>query len=374
MTPLCRGRVLLLSTFGFFSPTWSENQGCCQANRRLYAERPRVIVEPLLKAPPPAALESFPSNSTRPLGDIDDLIHELWRPMLHDIKARNFTGPAGKTHSVPDGDLPWTEKLGKKVLILDVDSRHDDMKGGLMHQGPRKRKGLGRRSAGRLTHIMYAMVHGYDYRFVRAPNYPDRHGTWVKVPVLREALNTHDVVVFMDDDVSFVHLNLPLEWLLNYWGVQRNTSLTMARDADSPVNHDSKGLVLLNTGFIIATKGERTQEMLSALESCPDERRYPGCGRWAKEWAHEQRAFGEYVRYEFNKTTDFLPLKFHEANTPQGWFVRHDWFKKRDPLEDLDRSIMDFFIGRLHRHFHEERRRYFRDFSRLEQPLEFIDI
>lgn len=42
--------------------------------------------------------------------------------------------------------------------------------------------------------------------------------------------------------------------------------------------------------------------MLSAWANCTTEEHYPGCARWKGEWSHEQRAFSEYVRYDFGKT------------------------------------------------------------------------
>ena len=47
------------------------------------------------------------------------------------------------------------------------------------------------------------MIHGYDYQFIRAPDYRNRHGTWVKVPMIKEALKTHETVVFLDADAVF---------------------------------------------------------------------------------------------------------------------------------------------------------------------------
>lgn len=42
--------------------------------------------------------------------------------------------------------------------------------------------------------------------------------------------------------------------------------------------------------------------MLEAWGNCTTEVRYPGCARWKGEWSHEQRAFSEYIRYDFGKT------------------------------------------------------------------------
>jgi len=78
------------------------------------------------------------------------------------------------------------------------------------------------------------MIHGYDYKFIRAPDYPDRWGTWVKVPMMKQALKTHDFIVFMDSDVMFHYPHIPLEWLLNYWNITAETLVAMSIDPDEP--------------------------------------------------------------------------------------------------------------------------------------------
>lgn len=308
------------------------------------------------------------------LEDPQQLLAHLWKPLVHGITEKTFRAVDGKDYYLPKSDPIWTEPLGKKVLILDVDSRFNQEAGELLNQTRLHRDGVEKKSAGRLAHLVYAMIHGYDYRFVRAPDFKDRHGTWAKVPILREAAKQHDIVVFLDADAGFVHMNLPLEWLMNYWGVTKDTSLALAKDPDSETNRDSKGLVLLNTGFIIAQNNDRTQEILQELEDCPNDQRWEGCSQWKYDWAHEQRAFGEYIRYDYNKTTDILALRMPEANGPAGLFIRHDWFKQRDPLEDLQISFMDMLVGRTHQHFHEELGNYYRDLGNLKHPITNVQI
>lgn len=294
--------------------------------------------------------------------------------MVHGITEKTYRASDGHDHHFPKGEPIWKEPLGKKVLILDVDSRFTHDEGNLLNQTRMRRDSIEKKTAGRLSHMVYAMIHGYDYRFVRAPNFKDRFGTWTKVPVLREAVKSYDIVVFLDADAGFVHMDLPLEWLMNYWRVTKDTSLALAKDPDSKTNRDSKGLVLLNTGFIIAQKNDRTQEILRELEDCPNDKRWQGCSKWKFDWAHEQRAFGEYVRYDYNKTTDILALRMPEANGPAGVFIRHDWPKQRDPLEDLQRSFMDMLVTRTHMHFHEDLDHYYRDLGYMKHPLLNVQI
>lgn len=206
------------------------------------------------------------------------------------------------------------------------------------------------------------MIHGYDYKFIRAPDYTDRWGTWVKVPMMKEALKTHDYIVFMDSDVMFHYPHLPLEWLLNYWNMTQDTLAMMSIDPDEPQNYDAKGNRYLNTGFVIAQQSKRTQEMYKAWAECPSENRYTGCSRWKLDWAHEQAAFGNYIRYDFDRPDDIRVLPCVEANgAPEavnrggckGIFVRHFWVDKGLLSKGLADSVMQYFLPRLHQLYHQ---------------------
>jgi hypothetical protein len=113
----------------------------------------------------------------------------------------------------------------------------------------------------------------------------------------------------MDADVSITHPELPLEWLFNRWGVTQRTSIALPWDVRETrgvrtISVDSRGQQVLNTGLVIVQDLPYTQEMLEAWQDCPEEKRWAGCARWKKEWSHEQRAFSEFVRYEFNPEGD----------------------------------------------------------------------
>ncbi|KAF2744847.1 hypothetical protein M011DRAFT_470150 [Sporormia fimetaria CBS 119925] len=311
------------------------------------------------------AAEALSSPSPCPMPEekepVEDLsmaavLEALYKPLLHPIDARNFTDEDGGIHFL-SGTPRFTEKLGKKVLILDIDSRPLSDKGQIMD--PELRWNTIRPlSAGMLSHYMYAQVHGYDYKFMRAPDYKDRWGTWVKVPLMKEALKTHDYIVFMDSDVMFHYPHLPLEWLLNYWHMTPETLVMMSIDPDEPQNYDDKGNRYLNTGFVVAQQSERTQEMFKHWAECPSETKYPGCGRWKKDWAHEQAAFGNYLRYDYDRPEDIKVLPCAEANgAPEainrggckGVFVRHFWVDKGLLSKGLADTVMQYFMPRLHK-------------------------
>ncbi|KAF5848251.1 hypothetical protein GGP41_005630 [Bipolaris sorokiniana] len=99
--------------------------------------------------------------------------------------------------------------------------------------------------------------------------------------------------------------------MFNRWGIQKETSMALPWDTEeicngSSISRDSKGLRVLNGDFIVAQNSTTTLEMLEAWRDCTTETRYKGCANWKTKWSHEQRAFSEYVRYDFNKTPETI--------------------------------------------------------------------
>ncbi|KAF2635785.1 hypothetical protein P280DRAFT_170571 [Massarina eburnea CBS 473.64] len=301
------------------------------------------------------------SNVTLPTDEtMTTVIKALYEPVLHPVDAHNFTDEDGDTHRL-GGPPRFRSKLGKRVLVIDIDSRPLTGAGQLMNSDL-KWKGMRPLSAGMLSHYIYALIHGYDYKFIRAPDYEDRWGTWVKVPLMKEALKTHDYIVFMDSDVVFHYPHLPVEWLMNYWNMTSETMVMMAIDPDEPQNYDSRGNRYLNTGFIIAQAGKRTQEMYRDWAECPSDRKYKGCSRWKLEMFHEQAAFGNYLRYDYDRPEDIKVLPCVEANgAPEainrggckGTFVRHYWVDKGLVSKALGDQIMQYFLPRLHQMYQQ---------------------
>jgi hypothetical protein len=197
-----------------------------------------------------------------------------------------------------------------------------------------------------INHYLYALIHGYDYRFYQAEHLKDHHDTWIMPHVFRELIPDYQFVVAMDADVTIPHLDLPLEWMFNRWGIASHTSMALPWDTEEwrgnvSISWDSKGLRVLNTGFVVAQNIPTTIELLEAWRDCTGETRYPGCAFWKEHWSHEQRAFSEYIRYDFNKTPETIVSipcddavgwpgfqKELEGNNPNisdcnGNFVRH---------------------------------------------------
>ncbi|KAM0321598.1 hypothetical protein ACHAQA_010024 [Verticillium albo-atrum] len=318
----------------------------------------------LLQASAPWNLSSSHSRPAKeyriPVSQIEgvaDAIADLWRPLVVDINADNYTawlwGDHGTPYTMPaKAKRHYTKPLGKNVLILDVDTRP-------LPQMQTKGRGHGNfrslfdddqltpRFAGMLNHYVYAQIHGYDYKFVHASELSDRHQTWVKVPAIKEALKKYKFVVFADSDALFNQPDVPLEWMLNYWNVHPKTLVAMAEDPNSPTNQDPKGWVLWNTGFVVAQQSERTQELFRQWDDCPSGRQFPDCKRWAYDWAHEQAAFSHHLRYAWNKTDELRAIACMDANGAHhcgdrkclGVFVSHHWGKKDEPIQDLWRLV-----------------------------------
>jgi hypothetical protein len=158
------------------------------------------------------------------------------------------------------------------------------------------------------------------------------HNTWVKPHVLFDLLHKYRFVIFIDADATIQHLELPFEWLFNRWGITPQTSIAMPLDTRQDLNgdlhasEDSKGKLQLNTGLVIAQALPYTFEMLTAWKDCPNEKKYPGCGNWKENWSHEQRAFSEYIRYDYNPSGTNI-IEWILSNCT-GQFVRHHTIDK----------------------------------------------
>lgn len=177
------------------------------------------------------------------------------------------------------------------------------------------------------------MLHGYDYKLVQYPDDPTLHGTWNKVPAMRDAIEEYEYVVFMDGDAIFTHLHLPLEWLLNHWEVTNETTMALAEDPNDPFFLNGKRLdINLNTGFVIAHKTLKSDEFFDAWLTCPDETRYEDCGQWRLKHTHEQAVVNEYLRYDYPKEIQILPCteanRFPGSGDCQGEFIAHYWPQK----------------------------------------------
>lgn len=192
----------------------------------------------------------------------------------------------------------------------------------------------------------------------------DWSNTWSKVPEIKNALMTHEFVVFLDQDAMFRYPAVPLEWLMNHWGHNKETRLMMAAEPDLPHNTNGHGILYANTGFVIAQNSTRTHDIIDAWMSCPEGIKYEDCKRYRYDWPHEQAALIGYVKQkEFTRPDDIRAVPCNEANgSPytakengcRGALVRHLWTggKGKQPGELID-HVMEYFLPALYKDYRE---------------------
>lgn len=110
---------------------------------------------------------------------------------------------------------------------------------------------------------------------------------------------------------------------------------------------------------MVVQYNNKIMEILKAWHECPDDTRYKGCSYWKQPKFHEQSAFGEHIRYDYEKYVKELPCA--EANgfpgvtvsECQGRFVRHYWFDKVNTKKDFQENIMNAITLPIQRMFAE---------------------
>ncbi|KAF2184101.1 hypothetical protein K469DRAFT_710007 [Zopfia rhizophila CBS 207.26] len=293
-------------------------------------------------------------------GDISlrQVLQFIYNPAKFSTTSPSFNDQ-GKTYSLPHKAL-YTSSLGKDICILDVDTRPFENKNQIFHSPDFDFQHLEPYSAGILNHYTYAKLHGYDYKFINAANYSDRNPTWIKPSALANTLKSYKFVIFLDADAIFHHMQVPIEWLLNYWAINSTTSLAMALDPPESQNNDTFGRRYTNTGFIIAQNNPRTFDILKAWDECPNDERYPGCSEWKKPRFHEQSAFGTYVRYDYEEYIKELPCD--EANGEwdhdlcRGTFISHFWWRTPSMRGYFGDVTLQNLMGRLHEQVIDEKK------------------
>ena len=182
---------------------------------------------------------------------------------------------------------------------------------------------------------------------------------------MSKILKEHDVCVYLDSDAIFHRLDLPAEWLLNYWQLYpENNSLALAVDPDEDYNKDKFGRLNLNTGFIIAQNNPTTYQIFDAWHRCPDEGQpYPECTAFRLNHPGQptdQAGFGTYVRYNFTDMIRDLPCTeangYPESDSGcKGLFIRHLWTGKDDQIKvDIGEQLPGPFLAMFHEQYRQE--------------------
>ncbi|KAK3385930.1 hypothetical protein B0H63DRAFT_394255 [Podospora didyma] len=252
--------------------------------------------------PPPNVQE--PTRKTTPFGE---LLFDLWAPIKVPANAKSYTDQRGEVWT-NNGNTHWTHGMGKGVLIIELDTRNPIGTNEIFNPDKLNWETMSSLlSVSHMNHFMYSQIHGYDYKFFNARHMEGHHDTWIKPHVLMDMLWFYRFVVFIDADAIIQHLELPIEFLFNRWNITDRTSIAMPIDTEQineqsgeAMTRDQKGKLLLNSGVVVVQNLPHTFDMLTAWKDCTNGKRYPGCGHWKENWSHEQRAFAEYIRYDYN--------------------------------------------------------------------------
>ncbi|KAF1350237.1 hypothetical protein BDV97DRAFT_275131, partial [Delphinella strobiligena] len=238
----------------------------------------------------------------------------------------------------------YPKPLGKKMLMLDIDTRPWNIEPSLTKQS--------QLAWGRLNHYLYAKIHGYDYQFIQAAPSRDRHNSWTKVTELhrlvqeqKSSSSPYKFIVFTDSDVVFPHLNLPLELLLSHWNITSTTVLAGSLDPPTARNSDIHNHTNINTGFLILQPSAPSAlPLMQDWLDCPNDTKFSYCGQYKDHGYHDQSALSNYVRYEYPDAV--RGIEYGEANgipksslpypgrrkgkgqKCQGRYVRHYWGEK----------------------------------------------
>lgn len=178
------------------------------------------------------------AKSSEP-SELRDTITTLFKSIKIDPTQHYYRDSKGKYFSSAHGnESTWTERLGNKLLIVDIDTRVPTGDNQILDPGAKldweslESSGTGLVSHAIANHYLYAMIHGYEYRYYQALNMPDHYPTWIRPHIFKELLPDYQFVVAMDADVVVSHLEVPLEWMFNRWGIAKHTSMALPHDTE----------------------------------------------------------------------------------------------------------------------------------------------
>jgi hypothetical protein len=347
------------------------------------APEPETAPETAPEEAPVEVPESAPEPETEPEtvpalpADIEDeealrqwYIKHVMKPTIG-VDQSPWSDFGAFQYELPEKKL-WNKPLGKNFCIIDIDNRPWDKEGELwadkfMSWDQDRRQKVHGLSLGILNHWLYSKIHGYKYYFIDFVAPTDRRASWAKPAIIREILKHHDACVFMDSDAVIHHLDIPFEWLMNYWGLHPTTnSFALAFDPKHPNNEDQFGGVYLNTGFIVLQNNKKTYEILDAWEECPEPGgKHPDCvdfrtNRPGKPT--DQGGFGTYIRYDY-PAPDIISLPCTEANGfpeshsgCEGKFIQHLWTGKKNWIKILiGKQMPGQFLELIHKGFRADK-------------------
>lgn len=203
-------------------------------------------------------------------------IANLYEPIIQPIHE-TYVDPNLRVWDLPKSSH-WHRSLGKKVLVVDTDTRIPEGDNelwsdkGLNWETMNPKEGAKMVSMAFMNHYLYSQIHGYDYKYYAADHLKKMHDTWIKPHIFWELLQEDkwQFIVFLDSDAILQHLEVPVEWLFNRWHIGPNTSIAMPIDTEQILNGnkatswDTHGRVEQNTGVVILQNTPYTKEMVDA--------------------------------------------------------------------------------------------------------------
>ena len=140
----------------------------------------------------------------------------------------------------------------------------------------------------------YAERHGYDFKHHVGESL---HATpaWTKVKLMRDALDTHDVVFWIDSDAVFNKLDTPLDAFIA-------SSADFMGCTDSP-----NGPYKINCGTMIAKSTPWCKKFLDELWAMRDMPKY-------NQWAFEQEALHDLIEADAHGAVSRNKVKVHPVD------------------------------------------------------------
>ncbi|KAL7813578.1 putative golgi mannosyltransferase complex subunit [Trichoderma aethiopicum] len=313
-----------------------------------------------------------PSKSDIPNSTFRDVWFDIHKPSI--TPNSSFYQPFGAFKYDLKHGVHFPEPLGHDLCIIDLDNRPFDAPNQIF--GPNvmswetdaeKVHGL---SVGVLNHWLYAKIHGYKYYFVAIEKPEDRRASWKKAPVISTILKEHKTCLYLDSDAIFQNLDLPFEWLLNFWNLDpRNNSLALAVDPNREYNKDKFGKLMLNTGFIVAQNNPKTYEIMDAWAGCPEEDgKHPECVEFRTNSPGrptDQGGFGTFIRYDYPDDIRQLPCTdangFPNSDSEcEGRFIRHLWTGKDSWIKVfVGQQVPGRYLELFHKEFLDEKSKFY---------------
>ncbi|KAK4245126.1 hypothetical protein C7999DRAFT_43316 [Corynascus novoguineensis] len=216
-------------------------------------------------------------------------------PLVLPITAPVFTTIDGETKhlSPPLDELVHTEPLGKRICILDVDTRDFSDNGGaffFFFLFPTW-KNLGSPAAGFLNHHLYAII---------------------------------TATLMIDSDAMFTTPTGASEWLLNYWKARPEVLVATAEDAMGNRNNDIRG---------------RVNRLFKDWAECP----YTSATIFFDGYSIDSHALSIHTR-QCNEANGY-PKVFDCGYV--GQFARHYWVHKNLTIPKFNHNVMTAFTPLL---------------------------